>query len=1073
MKSDLSLKTAFRRRRWIPYLVLVVTLLLTIGATYYVATTTDARDRLRFENAVQRTQDNIQNRLQTYIVLLRAGSGFFAGSDQVSREEFRTFVERIELQRRYLGTQGIGFSVRVMPEEKDALVADMQRQGVENFTIRPDFKRSEYHAVAYLEPLDKRNKVAIGFDMFTEPVRRAAMERARDTGAPAASGRVTLVQEIDKHKQAGFLIYVPVYRNGVTPKTVAQRQAALRGFVYSPFRTDDLMKGIFGTEKYPAVDFEIYDGTSLTPEHLLHRSSGNRISSKASGQSRFHATTTIDVAGLPWTITFAAHPQFFELTSVRNLVPYILLGGLIISSVLFTVTQAQVLAREAAERSAASLHQSQQALRESESRLRQLVDANIIGIIIVNLRGNIIEANDAFLNMVRYTREDLQAGKLDFFELTPSEYRHLDLQAIEELKRTGKHTPFEKEYIRKDGTLVPILLGTAYLGGTDELAVSFLLDLSQQKQAEKSLRNSETRFRTLVEQSPLSTQILSPHGRTIQVNRAWEELWGITLDRLGDYNILEDEQLVAKGIMPYIKQGFAGEVTAIPPVVYDHNQTIPNVSAYEDSPRWIQAYIYPVTDEAGNIREVVLLHQDISDRKRAEKEREQLLAREQAARVEAEAANRMKDEFLATLSHELRTPLNAMLGWTKILRTRKFDQSTTERALETIERNTKSLALLIEDILDVSHIITGKLRLNVHPVRLVPVIEAAIDTVRLAANAKEIQIESLLDSSMEPILGDANRLQQVVWNLLSNAVKFTPKGGRVEVRLSKIQNTLGEGQSPTKFPIPNSQSPILNSAQIQVSDTGQGINPDFLPYVFERFRQADSSTTRSYGGLGLGLAIVRHIVELHGGTVYAQSQGIGQGATFIVNLPLTAVVEQASQPEQVQPTLTHEEPANRPPSLDGLRVLVVDDEPDVRELMITMLGQYKAQVIAVATASEALEALTHNDFRSQEADQFPEFVEGQEQVLKPKSKRLNLKFDVLVSDIGMPEEDGYTLIRKVRALSAEQGGRIPAVALTAYARAEDRKQAMLAGFQVHIPKPVEPNELAVVIANLTGCTVRA
>lgn len=1066
MKSDLSLKPAFRRRRWIPYLVLVVTLLLTIGATHYVATTTDARDRLRFENAVQRTQDNIQNRLETYMALLRAGSGFFAGSDQVSRDEFRTFVERLELQRRYPGAQGIGFSVRVMPEEKDALVADMQRQGAENFTIRPDFKRSEYHAVAYLEPLDKRNKVAIGFDMFTEPVRRAAMERARDTSAPAASGRVTLVQEIDEHKQAGFLIYVPVYRNGVIPKTVAQRQAALRGFVYSPFRADDLMKGIFGTEKYPAVDFEIYDGTSLTPEHLLHRSNGNRISSKASGQPRFHATTTIDVAGHPWTITFAARPQFFELTSVRNLVPYILLGGLIISSVLFTVTQAQVLAREAAERSAASLHQSQQALRESESRLRQLVDANIIGIIIVNLRGNIIEANDAFLNMVRYTREDLQAGKLDFFELTPSEYRHLDLQAIKELKRTGKHTPFEKEYIRKDGTLVPILLGTAYLGGTDELAVSFLLDLSQQKQVEKSLRNSETRFRTLVEQSPLSTQILSPHGRTIQVNRAWEELWGITLDRLGDYNILEDEQLVAKGIMPYIKQGFAGEVAAIPPVVYDRNQTIPNVSAYEDSPRWVQAYIYPVTDEAGNIREVVLLHEDISDRKRAEKEREQLLAREQAARVEAEAANRMKDEFLATLSHELRTPLNAMLGWTKMLRTRKFDQSTTERALETIERNTKSLAQLIEDILDVSRIITGKLRLNVHPVRLVPVIEAAIDTVRLAANAKEIQIESLLDSSVEPILGDANRLQQVVWNLLSNAVKFTPKGGRVEVRLSKIQNTLGEGQSNTKLPIPN-------CAQIQVSDTGQGINPDFLPYVFERFRQADSSTTRSYGGLGLGLAIVRHLVELHGGTVYAQSQGIGQGTTFIVNLPLTAVVEQASQPEQVQPTITHEEPANRPPLLDGLRILVVDDQQDVCDLMITMLGQYGAQVIAVATSSEALEALTHNDFRSQEADQFPEFVECQEQVLNPKSKIPDPKFDILVSDIGMPEEDGYTLIRKVRALSAEQGGRIPAVALTAYARAEDRKQAMLAGFQVHIPKPVDPDELAVAIANLTGRTVRA
>lgn len=953
MKPNLSLKPAFRRRRWIPYGVLVVTLLLTAGATYYVAMTTKARDQLRFENAVHRTQDNIENRLETYIALLRAGSGFFAASDQVSLEEFRVFVYRLELKRRYPGIQGIGFSARVMPSQKDALVADMQRQGAENFTIKPEFKRSEYHAIAYLEPLDKRNQVAIGFDMFTEPVRRVAMERARDTGAPAASGRVTLVQEIDPLKQAGFLIYVPVYRNGVTPNTVAERQAALRGFIYSPFRADDLMKGIFGTEKYPAVDFEIYDGTHRSQENLLYRSNRTRTLSNAPHHSRFRATKIIDVAGRPWIIAFAARPEFFELTSSRSLVPYIWLGGLLISLVLFSVTRSQVRAREAAERWAASLRQSQEALRESEIR-----------------------------------------------------------------------------------------------------------------------------FRTLVEQSPLSTQILSPDGRTLQVNRAWEELWGITLDRLGDYNMLEDEQLVTKGIMPYIKQGFAGEVTAIPPILYDPNQTIPELSAYEDSPRWVQAYIYPVKDEAGNIREVVLVHEDISDHKRAEKEREQLLAREQAARVEAEAANRMKDEFLATLSHELRTPLNAMLGWTQMLRTRKFDEATAARALETIDRNTKSLAQLIEDILDVSRIITGKLRLNVRPVKLESAIEAAIDTVRPAANAKEIQIELILDSSIEPILGDANRLQQVVWNLLSNAIKFTPKGGRIEVRLERVDSLQVGGLTElqvNKLQVEGSDQHSNPSVQIQVSDTGQGIAPDFLPYVFERFRQADSSMTRSHGGLGLGLAIVRHLVELHGGTVSVHSQGIGQGATFIVNLPLTTVVEEANQSEQVQPTVTDEEPASCscPPSLNGLRILVVDDEPDARELMITMLRQYGAEVIAVATGSEALEALTQNDFGLEEVGQFQEFVDCQEKALNSKSKILNSKFDVLVSDIGMPQEDGYTLIRKVRALSAEQGGQIPAVALTAYARAEDRKQAMLAGFQVHIPKPVDPNELATVIANLTERIVRA
>ncbi len=404
---------------------------------------------------------------------------------------------------------------------------------------------------------------------------------------------------------------------------------------------------------------------------------------------------------------------------------------------------------------------------------------------------------------------------------------------------------------------------------------------------------------------------------------------------------------------------------------------------------------------------------DITDRKQAEAEREQLLKREQAARAEAEAANRMKDEFLATLSHELRTPLNAMLGWTTLLRTRKFNEATTARALETIDRNTKSLQQLIEDVLDVSRIITGKLRLNISPVEIVPIIEAAIETVLPAAEAKNIQIDLGLDASVGSILADANRLQQVFWNLLSNAIKFTPKGGRVEVRLDRINSRI----------------------QVRVSDTGLGIAPEFLPYVFDRFRQADSSSTRSHGGLGLGLAIVRHLVELHGGTVRAESQGEGKGATFIVDLPIRAVRIQASEPEQLQPKVTSE-PQSCALSLEGLRVLVVDDEADARELLTTILTQYGAEVTAVATAGEAIEAIQKS------------------------------QLDVLVSDIGMPGEDGYTLIRKIRALDPNQGGKIPAVALTAYAGVQDQRKTLSGGFQIHLPKPVNPSQLATVLSNL-------
>jgi signal transduction histidine kinase/ActR/RegA family two-component response regulator len=387
---------------------------------------------------------------------------------------------------------------------------------------------------------------------------------------------------------------------------------------------------------------------------------------------------------------------------------------------------------------------------------------------------------------------------------------------------------------------------------------------------------------------------------------------------------------------------------------------------------------------------------------------------------ESQQANRLKDEFLATLSHELRSPLNAMLGWLTLLRTRKFDEAARTRALETIERNARSQAQLVEDILDVSRIIRGQLRLNVRSVELVPVIESAIDTVRPAAEAKNIRLQKVLDPAAGPVSGDSGRLQQIVWNLLTNAVKFTPKGGRVQIRLERINSHI----------------------EITVADSGKGISADFLPYVFERFRQADSSSTRSYGGLGLGLAIVRHLVELHGGTVHADSPGEGLGATFTIKLPLMAVSTIANEPERVHPAVGGIVSFENSPSLEGLRILVVDDEADARELLIQILKESGVEVVGVASADEAIRVLTEQASR----------------------------LDVLVSDIGMPNEDGYTLLRRVRSLPPESGGRIPAVALTAYARTEDRRAALLAGFQCHVAKPVELAELIAVIANLTGRT---
>jgi len=399
----------------------------------------------------------------------------------------------------------------------------------------------------------------------------------------------------------------------------------------------------------------------------------------------------------------------------------------------------------------------------------------------------------------------------------------------------------------------------------------------------------------------------------------------------------------------------------------------------------------------------------------AEAKRQQLLVSEQNARRAAEDANRLKDEFLCTVSHELRTPLTAINGWALMLRSGRLDAAHAERALETIERNAKAQNQLISDLLDVSRIITGKLRLEAAPLKLSSVIEAAVETVRPAAEAKGIHLSARLDPVGETVSGDEERLHQVVWNLLSNAVKYAPEGGRVEVRLERAGSHV----------------------KIVVTDNGQGIKPEFLPYVFEHFRQEDSGMNRQQGGLGLGLAIVRHIVELHGGTVHAASEGLGKGATFTVALPIAAA--RAVSPDESRGKAARGRLASENPhSLAGVRALFVDDDADARELITMMLKHEGAEVRTAVSATEALAACD---------------------VWRP---------DILISDIGMPEEDGYVLMKKLRARESERGGHIPAIALTAYGRQEDRRHALSVGYEYYIPKPVAPAELLAVVASLTN-----
>ncbi|MGH9901116.1 MAG: hybrid sensor histidine kinase/response regulator, partial [Pyrinomonadaceae bacterium] len=536
------------------------------------------------------------------------------------------------------------------------------------------------------------------------------------------------------------------------------------------------------------------------------------------------------------------------------------------------------------------------------------------------------------------------------------------------------------------------------------------------REAERAVRESEERFRHMADHAPVMVWVTEPDATCTYLSKSWYEFTGQTPETGLGFGWLDATH-------PDDRDS-SGEIFRRANERREAFRLEYRLRRRDGEYRWAIDAAAPRFSPEGAFLGYVGSVIDITERRQAEAEREAVLDREQSLREQAEAANRLKDEFLATVSHEIRTPLTAILGWANILRTNSFDDATAARALETIERNARAQTQIIDDLLEVSRIITGKLRINVHPVGLAPVVEAAVDVVRPAAAAKGIRIETRLDPATGVVAGDPDRLQQAVWNLLSNAVKFTPSGGRVEVRLERSGDHI----------------------ETTVADTGEGISPEFLPYVFDRFRQADSTTTRAHGGLGLGLAIVRHLVEAHGGTVHVASGGKGRGATFTIRLPLAAALAVSSHWDGTERRARQTGEAARasgsPEQLGGLRVLVVDDEPDTLELLSTALARHGAEVTTADSAAVALAVLERS------------------------------RHDVMLSDIGMPDEDGYALIRKVRALPAERGGRTPAAALTAYAREEDRARALSAGFQAHLPKPVGPAELVSMVASLAGRTLK-
>jgi PAS domain S-box-containing protein len=701
--------------------------------------------------------------------------------------------------------------------------------------------------------------------------------------------------------------------------------------------------------------------------------------------------------------------QFFSLAALWA--PIYRLEGLVkLVTALLAVLTAAAFWRSLPQ--ILALPSPEQVLRASEVAWQETFDSAAIGIAHTAPDGRWLRFNDALCRITGYSRAELAATTFQAIthpdDLAPGAALKAELVA-------GEIPAFslEKRYLRKDGTIVWVNLTVSVhrirLPRAESYFIAMVQDITARKKAEEGRREAEALFRTLTEGMPSMAWVRRHDGPYEYLNPQWHAYTGWTAEDLAarsHFELIHPEDLA---MMAELHQAsiVSGEGHFIE---FRHRR-------HDGAWRWTESRVAPVRDAQGHVLRWVGTLTDVHDQRQ---ERERLLENERAARNEAEEASRLKDEFLAIVSHELRTPLTAILGWCQLLLGSEITEEELRTGLETIRRSARSQAQIVDDLLDMSRIITGKVRLDIQTVDLSQVLEKALDSVRPAAMAKEMRIEALIDPSLPPVKGDPGRLQQILWNLLSNAIRFTPQGGRVQV----------------------ASEPVGSYLEVTVSDTGEGIDPEFLQHVFDRFRQQDGSTTRTHGGLGLGLSIVKHLVELHGGEVRASSAGPGKGATFVFQLPLSLadLAEAPESPRGVGAAL-FEEPGD--PSLEGLKILLVDDDPITREVLKRLLESGGgAQVVLAASAREALALLRQE---------------------KPH---------LLISDIGMPQEDGYWLIQQVRALAAEDGGAIPAVALTALARAEDRLRALRAGFQAHTAKPVETTELIYVAAGLAGRTAR-
>lgn len=650
---------------------------------------------------------------------------------------------------------------------------------------------------------------------------------------------------------------------------------------------------------------------------------------------------------------------------------------------------------------------SPETAEEVRAHLAAVVAFSDDAIITKSLKGIIRSWNKGAERIFGYLAEEAIGKPVAM--LMPPDRVNEEPRILERLSRGERIDHYETVRMKKDGSLIDISLSVSPIRNAEGQIIGaskIARDITPGKRLERALRESESRLRAVVEATPECVKIVDPDGALVFMNPA-----GIRMIE-ADAPESVHGACVFDLIAPEHRNDWIEQHSRV--CAGDRVSWEFEVVGLRGTRRWMESHAVPLALPNGRNAQLAVTR-DITARKTAEANQQHLLELERAARAEAERISVMKDQFLATLSHELRTPLNAILGWAQVLRGQQEAGTEIAEGLEVIERNTQIQTQLIEDLLDMSRIVSGNLRLDVRAVDLQDAIRAAVASVRHSADAKGIRLQVVLDPLAGPVHGDGARLQQCFWNLLSNAIKFTPRGGKIQVTLERVNSHL----------------------EICVIDNGQGISPEFLPHVFERFRQADASTTRRTGGLGLGLSIVKHLVELHGGSVRAKSPGEGKGATLCIQLPVIVAHQMGDEGRREHPqTPTYALSPMDHPSLAGIKVLAVDDEADARRLVQRILESCGAKVITAASVAEALDAVVR---------EHP---------------------DVILSDIGMPGEDGYELMKKVRALSPAEGGKTPAAALTAFARAEDRTRALRAGYQSHVAKPVQPTELTAVVSSL-------